>query len=147
MLLAAAALFVVAGCGEGEGVAEDATVTVYVAAPLCAGAKGELARSGGRAGSVRVSAVCLAGVREGERIDLATIGANARRATQDSTTVAYIGDPTPAETRFSRPILEEADIPQLPNQPGAKAMSKLLKAIQQAGSTGNLRGSIHDTLS
>ena len=81
---------------EGEGECRAGRrCSVYVAAPLCAGAKRELGRRDGRAGEVRVRAVCLrAGGRSGESA-LAVIGADARRAIEDSTTVGYIGEPEP----------------------------------------------------
>lgn len=134
-----------AGCGE-EGVGEDAVVTVYASAPLCAGAKRELIREGGRVGGVRVRVVCLPDAEGGGRLDLATIGANARRAVEDSTTVAYIGEPTRAATRFSRPILESADIAQLSNLSGAAAMSRLLRAVRSASDSSSLRESVADEL-
>ena len=147
-MLASLALLagLVTGCGPQSGVAEDATVTVYAAAPLCAEAKRELVRSNGRAGDVRVRVACLASIRHDGRLELATIGANARRATEDTTTVAYIGEADPAATRFSSPILESADIPQLSNQSGSAAMSRLLRAIRESGTSGSLRESVRDAL-
>jgi len=131
------------GCGSG-GVAKDATVTVYVSAPLCAGARQELARNGDREGDVRVQALCLGDTGGGNR--LAAIGANARRATEDSTTVGYIESPDPTAIRFSRPILDEADIALVASSSGTAAMTRLLQAIRDAGSSGDLRNSVHDEL-
>ena len=142
LLLAVIGLLVVAGCGESEGVAEGATASVYVAAPLCAEAERELARDGGRAGEVQVHVVCLPRAESSHRLDLATIGANARRATEDSTTVGYIGELTRAASRFSEPILEEAGIAQLPEGSGEAAMKKLLRAVDEAGSSDSLRESV-----
>jgi hypothetical protein len=136
----------VAGCGASEGVAEDATVSVYVAASLCAEANSELAREGGRAGDVRVRVVCLPSAERGKRLDLATIGANARRATEDTSTVGYIGEPTRAATHFSEPILESAGVPQLPGSSGAAAMKKLLKAVAEADTSGSIRESVSKDL-
>jgi hypothetical protein len=79
-------------------------------------------------------------------LDLAAIGANARRATEDSTTVGYIGDPDPAASRFSRPILDAAGIAQLSNLSGAAAMSKLLKALRRVDDPTSLRDSVFDEL-
>ena len=74
------------------------------------------------------------------------MGANARRATEDSTTVAYIADRDPTAARFSRSILESAGVAQLPPSPsGAVAMTKLLNAIKEAGSS-NLRESVEESL-
>lgn len=129
-----------AGCGESEGVASGATVTAYVAGPLCAEARRELARHGAEAGDVRVRAVCLPSSERGGKLDLATIGANARRATEDSSSIAYIGEPTKAASRFAEPILEEAGIQRYPATPGAKAMDELLQALEdgRVSSRGNL---------
>jgi hypothetical protein len=132
----------VAGCGESEGVADGATATVYAAAPLCAEAKRELARGDGKAGNVQLRVVCLSSAESPNKLKLATIGANARRATEDSTAIGYIGEPTRAASRFSEPILESAGIAQLTETSGAAAMKKLLKAVTEAGSSGSLRESV-----
>jgi len=137
---------VAAGCGDSEGVADGATATAYVAAPFCAEAKRELAREGGEAGDVRVRVACLPSAESSSRLKLATIGANARRASQDSSAVAYIGEPTRAASRFSEPILESAGIAQLTEISGASAMEKLLNAIDEADSSGSLRESVNDEL-
>jgi hypothetical protein len=134
----------VAGCGSG-GVSKDATVTAYVEAPLCAAAKEELAKHGGRAGDLRVRAVCLAGPREAKKLNLATLGANARRATEDSTAVAYLDAPDPKASRFVHPILETAEIPWISASSGSAAMSRLLALILDANS-GSLRESLREEL-
>jgi hypothetical protein len=127
-------LFAIAGCGNGSGVSEGATVSVYVSAPLCAGAKRELVRRGAEAGSVRVRASCLKDAEEsGGRVDLATAGANARRATEDSTTVGFIEAPGP-EASFTRPILDEAEIALVTDRSGANAMATILAALDSRNS-------------
>jgi len=141
----AALLLAASGCGEGEGVAEDATVTAYVEAPLCAGAKQELLSHRGRAGSLNVKAVCLPSAAEGQKLDLAILGANARRATEDSTAVAYLEAPNPRAARFTHPILETAEIPWLTSSSGKAAMANLLKLIEVEGS-GSLRSSLQKKL-
>jgi hypothetical protein len=133
------------GCGGGEGVESGATVAAYVEAPLCSGAKKELARQGGEAGDVKVQAVCLPSPRKGGKLDLATLGANARRATEDSTAVAYLEAPDPSASRFTHPILETAEIPWIASSSGQKAMAQLLKLIPEADS-GSLRHSLQDKL-
>jgi hypothetical protein len=146
--LAALALLAIAGCGDGEGAADGATVTAYVAASLCAEADRELAKHGGEAGDLHVRAVCLPSAESSRKLNLARIGVNARQATEDASAIAYIGEPTRAASRFSKPILEAADIPQLPQSSGAKAMAELLQALEQAsGDSGSLRQSINDELS
>jgi hypothetical protein len=127
-------------------VGPGATVSVYVEAPLCAGAKKEQLAKGGRAGKLRVRVVCLAPVERGGGVDLAAAGANARRATEDSSTVGYIGEPDSAAARFSRPILESVGIAQIYGSSGSAAMAKLLQAIRRAGGSGSLRESVRNEL-
>jgi len=147
LVAAGCGLVAVAGCGEGAGVAEDATVAVYVAAPLCAEAEKQAANRGNQAGELRVRVVCLPAAEAKGRLDLAQIGANARQAVQDASTVGYIGEPTKAATRFSQPVLETAEIPQLSRASGATAMSQLLQALEEADTSSSLRQSINDSLS
>jgi hypothetical protein len=142
-VLAAAAA--IAACGGGEGAREGATVSVYVGAGLCSQARAALAAADGEAGELRVRAVCLPSERRGERVDLATVGANARRATEDSTAVAYLLPREATIARFSAPILREADIPSLSSDSGAAAMSRTLAAIA-AADLGSLRADVGDAL-
>ncbi|HEY5815175.1 MAG TPA: hypothetical protein VIS95_02425 [Solirubrobacterales bacterium] len=132
-LAAVGVLLVGAGCGEGGGVADGATMTVYVVEPLCAGAERELARAGAQAGDVRVRVSCLPSAESNGRLDLATIGANARRATEDSSAIAYIGERTKAATRFSEPILQAAGIRQFSDMSGTQAMRSLLGELGEGG--------------
>jgi len=144
--LPALALIAFAGCGGDSGVADDATVSVYVAASLCAEAEGVAARQGDEAGGLRVRVICLPAAEAEGRLDLAQIGANARRATEDSSAVGYIGEPSAAATRFSRPILAEAEIPQLAEVGGRAAMEELLGAIERADRSSGMRGAVADVL-
>ena len=146
LVTSAILLVVVAGCGEAGGVTAGASVGVYVAGSLCTEAKNELARSGSEAGDVRIRVTCLPGAESSQGLDLAQIGANARRATEDSSSIGYIGEPTRAASRFSEPILETAGIAQLSQISGAAAMKQLLKAVDEAGGSGSLRESVNDTL-
>ncbi|MCW2988322.1 MAG: hypothetical protein JWM24_1260 [Solirubrobacterales bacterium] len=131
------------GCGEGEAPAAGAAVAAYVEAPLCAGAKRELAKAGPGAGSVEVRAICLDEVRRRGRLDLAAVGANARRASEDSAAIAYLEAPiTPS---FSRPIVEAAGIAVIRADSGAAAMARLLVAVRNAGS-GSLRDAVREAL-
>jgi hypothetical protein len=127
-LLALASL--AAGCGEGAGVAKDATLSAYAEAPLCAGASRELASADGRAGSFHVQLLCLPGGDVGGRLDLAAVGAGARRASEDSASIAYLG--VPATRRFSQTILETPGIPGLYGASGGVAMADLLAALAEA---------------
>jgi len=112
-------------------VSDGATVTAYVIAPLCAGAEEELARQGGEAGNLRVRALCLLSAEGSQKLDLAQVGANARRATEDSSSIAYIGERTRAASRFSAPILEQADIRQYAGVSGGAAMKELLTELEE----------------
>jgi len=138
-------LIAVVGCGEDEGVAKGATVTAYVVEPLCVEAERELERQRGRAGELRVEAVCLASPRSSKKLDLAAIGSNARQATEDSTAVAYIEPADPKASRFSDPILETASIASISSSSGSKAMAQVLRAIAAADS-GSLRESVSESL-
>jgi hypothetical protein len=132
------------GCGEESGAAAGATVSVYVAAPLCAGAESELSAQGGKAGDLQVEAVCLASEQAGKRLDLAAVGANARRAIEDSTSVAYLQPPGEA-ARFANPILETANVATLQASSGKTGMARLLRAIGEADPS-SLRESVTSNL-
>jgi hypothetical protein len=103
-----------------------------------------MARSDGRAGDVRVQVVCLDETRKDKRLDLATVGANARRATEDSTAIAYVELPGPAN-RFALPIVEEAGIAWMRAGTGSPALQRVLKAVEEAGS-GSLRDEVREKL-
>jgi len=90
--------------------------------------------------------VCVGDSEHGKAWTLAAVGANARRATEDSTAIAYIADRDPTADEYSHSILEEAGITQLSGQPGAAAMHQLLMTIEEAGSSSNLRESVNKSL-
>jgi hypothetical protein len=143
----AASLFGVAvvltGCGGGDS--EGATVNVYVAAPLCVGAKQELASHGSTAGHFTVAVRCLApSETSGGGVDLATDGSNSRRATSDSSAVATL-EPPGAGTKFTRAILESAEIPLVTSVSARQGMSRILAAIEGAGDSG-VRSAVGDAL-
>jgi hypothetical protein len=142
-LLAVALTVGVAACGGGD--ASGATVSVYVAAPLCAGAKSELAKHGATAGHFNVAARCLApSERGGGGVDLATVGSNSRRATEDTSAVATLESPGPGN-KFSRPILESAGIPLVTSSSGRKGMKQVIEAVESAGTSG-VRESVRGAL-
>lgn len=124
--------------------ADGATVTAYVALPLCGDAKRELEKEGAGAGEVKVRLICLARTGGSGRLDLAAVGANARRATEDSTTVAYVEDRGPGN-RFARPIVEEAGIAWVGARDGGVAIAAVLDALDAADSSA-LRDSIAEAL-
>jgi hypothetical protein len=118
---------------------------VYVAAPLCAGAKQALVSHGTTAGHFTVAVRCLAPSESaGGGVDLATDGSNSRRATADSSAVATLEPPGPG-TRFTRPILESAEVPLVTSASANKGMNRIISAIEAAGSSG-VRGSVSEAL-
>jgi hypothetical protein len=147
-VLAAAVL---AGCGE-EGAAVGATVRVYVSAPLrgpeadagrrlCGEAREQATQGkGGEGHQLRV--VCL-DASEGGAWTLAQVGANARRATEDSATVAYVGEPDPAAREQSRPIVEAAGIAELGGLSGRAAVAKVVRAMEE-GDASQPRDAVFD---
>lgn len=138
-LLALALL--ISGCGAG-GAAAGATVSVYVAAPLCGEARGELAKAGGEAGELEVHMVCLSGSGAGEGGgDLAAAGARARRATEDSSSVAYVEAPGHT-AEFSQSIVEAAAVAWIETDSGATAMRRILAAL--AGDSSSPREAVLD---
>jgi hypothetical protein len=144
MVLAAAGLAVgLAGCGGGD--ASGATVSVYVAAPLCAAAKSELAGHGANAGHFKIAVRCLAPSERGGRgVDLATTGSNSRRATEDTSAVATLEAPGPGN-KFSRPVLESAGISLVTSASGRKGMKRIVEAVESAGSS-SVREGVRETL-
>lgn len=121
---------VVAGCGVGESTTIDGPVTVYVSLPLTGprsadgrdaadGARLALEQAGGKAGSIEVRPRFLDDA-QGKNWDPVVVGANARRAAQDASTAAYIGELDSAPTRASVPITNDAGILQV--SPGAGAV-------------------------
>jgi hypothetical protein len=133
------------GCGD-EGVAEDATVAVYVSAPLCAEAGEGLEAAGSRVGELELRAVCVDESAERGESRLAAIGAAARRATEDSSSIAYIGTSDPTSVRFSTPILEEAGIARLTTSSGKAAMHKLLRTLRSSDDPSSPRESLFEQL-
>lgn len=136
-LLGAAML---SGCGEG-GAEDGARVTVYVSAPmsgpemkagrqLCHGARAEAQRAGEVEG-LQLAVVCLDATEGEGRWTLAQVGANARSATEDSTAVAYVGEPDPGARKQSRPIVDAAEIAEIGGVGGDKAVEAVVAAIRE----------------
>lgn len=144
-LLAVALAVIVSGCGE-EGAQEGAELTVYVSAPgqrLCDEALGE-ARGARTAGDHTLRVICFdTGSESGGT--LAKVGSNARRATEDSTTVAYIGEPDRETRKQSQPILNTAEIAQLANSNGREAIKTVIAAIDEADSD-DPRAAVYDAV-
>jgi hypothetical protein len=82
--------------------------------------------------TVRVA--CLAPTETGGRADLARAGANARRATEDSSSVAFL-EPPGRTARFARPIIEAAGIAFVETSSGAATAREVLRALEDRGSS------------
>lgn len=126
----ALAAVLIAGCAGGDGETVEGPVTVYVSLPLTGpaadggrdaadGARLALEEAGGAAGELEVTAEFLDDAG-GARWDPVLVGQNARAATADSSTAAYIGELESEPTRASAPITNEAGIVQV--SPGAGAV-------------------------
>ena len=105
-----------------------------------------LERKGDEAGSVKVRVVCVKDAEgRGGRVDLATAGANARRATEDSSAVALIEEPGRAN-RFTRPILDEAQIGVIAGSSGEQAMTTVLDALESGSGSEPPREAVREGL-
>jgi branched-chain amino acid transport system substrate-binding protein len=132
--LAAAMLaaVVVGGCGGDDGSADaqgakssgGGSVTVYSSLPLQGASKNQAAairngirlalkQAGGRVGNYKVKYVSLddSTAQAGAWTPEAT-SANARKAAQDESTIAYLGEFNSGASAVSMPILNEAGVPQ-----------------------------------
>lgn len=139
-IAAAMLVALVAGCGE-EGAASGATVKVYVSAPLrggeagagrrlCDEAREEAARGRGDE-ELELRVVCLDASGPDGGWTLARVGANARRASEDSAAIAYVGEPAQEARRQSRPIVEAAGIAELAGLSGREAVAEVVAAIAE----------------
>ena len=132
-MLAAALATMLGGCGGGDAPPADAGLTVYVSVPLrgpsavdgrdiVRGAKLALDDAGGAVGEVEVRGVYLddtAGRGPSLGWDPAQVAENARRATEDSTAIAYIGELESGATRTSLPITNKAQLLHISPASGA----------------------------
>ncbi|HEU5104857.1 MAG TPA: hypothetical protein VFU11_03370 [Solirubrobacterales bacterium] len=128
------------GCGE-EGAESGATVRVYVSAPLrgeeggagrrlCEEAREQAAKGRGEE-DLEMRVVCLDASGGDGRWTLAQVGANARRASEDSAAIAYVGEPAQEARRQSRPIVEAAGIAELAGFTGREAVAEVTAAIAE----------------
>ena len=80
---------------------------------MIAGVRSALAGAEGRVGEYEVRAYFRFNDPGGEGFDPVAVAENARRATEDSTTIGYIGDMSTGATSVSLPITNQADIVQI----------------------------------
>lgn len=131
--LVVAALAAASG-GCDQGAESGATVSVYVVPPLCQEARQVVDVADRQAGDLKVRVLCLRRVELGGRADLATAGANARRATEDSSSVAYLESPGPAAP-FSQSIVANAGVAWVKTSSAAPVTRRILKALEGDGSS------------
>ncbi len=140
LLLAAVLAIAVSGCGE-EGAEEGAELTVYVSAPLrgdeaaagqrlCDEARAEAAQGEG-GGDFELRVTCLDASGDEGRWTLAKVGSNARRATEDSASIAYVGEPDRTARKQSQPIVEAAEIAALGGRDGKEAIEMIVTALEE----------------
>lgn len=122
-----AALFLaaaIAGCSTAPTSSNSGPLTVYLSVPLhgpraaegrliAHGAREALAAANPRAGNFEVALKVLDDSGGGPRWSLVATGADARRATEDASAIAYIGELDPEATRTSAAITNLAEIPQV----------------------------------
>jgi hypothetical protein len=133
LAFAATAVLAAGGCGGG-GSQRDATVSVYVVPPSCQEVRREVDDAGRKAGDLWVRVLCLRRVKRRGQVDLGMAGKNARRAIEDSTAVAFLEAPGPA-ARFSRPIVEAADIAWVETSSTSTAVRHILSALAESPSS------------
>jgi hypothetical protein len=93
-----------------------------------------LRKKGWRVDELEIRLVCLQPAEKKGITDLAVAGSNARRATEDSTSVAYLEAPGPG-AKFSQSIVEAADVAWLETSSGATAMDEVLEALEERDSS------------
>jgi hypothetical protein len=176
---AVATVAVLAGCAAtSPGVHSDAPLAVYLSVPLsgkeaakgmeiAASARKALADAGGKAGDHPLELHVEDDTGGGSGWTPVAAGANAREATENADTIAYIGDLDEGATRTSLPITDLADVPQIvigpvptgldvgnlvdaPSvhaaDPGAASIQLLVAAIEAAGGDGSDRKAVLDEL-
>jgi hypothetical protein len=133
LLLLGTVVAAAGGCGEG-GAQSGATVSIYVVPPLCQEARRKVDEAGREAGDLEVRVLCLRRVERGGQTDLAMAGKNARRATEDSTSVAFLEAPG-AATAFTRSIVESGEVAWVQTSSVAAPVGRILRALEGDGSS------------
>jgi branched-chain amino acid transport system substrate-binding protein len=134
LALAVSLSLVASGCAASAGGEVDGPVAVYVSLPLSGprsadgrdaadGARLALEQADGKAGDLEVRAEFLDDAK-GTAWDPATVGANARRAAQDSSAVAYLGELDSEPTRASVPITNDANLVQVSPTAGGDDLTR-----------------------
>src|SRR3954451_6258236 len=141
-LLAALCALALSACGGGGHADETPrvpghTLTVYASMPrqgasartadaVGAGARLALADAGGRAGGKEVRLVELDSSRpDGETWDPSTVQGNAKRAADDPTAIAYIGELDEGASAISVPVTNDSGILQVSPGDGFTGLTRL----------------------
>jgi branched-chain amino acid transport system substrate-binding protein len=138
-----------AGCLGGDRGASrpvrGETLTIYASLPergisagtaaaAAAGERRALADAHGRAGHRRVRLVQLDSTRPGERIwDPAQVSANAKRAADDPSTIAYVGELDYGASAVSVPITNDKGILQVSPEDGLTSLTQTPPGRPRAG--------------
>jgi branched-chain amino acid transport system substrate-binding protein len=136
-----------AGCGGGPAspTIHGRTLTIYSSLPLegvsapaaravAAGESFALSEAGARTAHRRVRLVRLDSTRPGERIwDPALVSENAKRAANDPSSVAYLGDLDYGASAVSVPITNEKEILQVSPGDGLASLTTIPPGRPQAG--------------
>ena len=113
------------GGGGAGGKASGSTLTVYSSLPRQGASRGQalaiedgaklaLKQAGGKVGKFRIKYVPLDdSTAAAGKWDAGPTSANARKASQDKTTIAYLGEYNSGASAISMPILNEGGIPQV----------------------------------
>jgi len=147
LLLALAAAVTLGGCGarSDESKIHGDTLTIYSSLPLhgvsasaaqavAAGESFALGEAGSRAGRRRVRLVRLDSTRAGGRIwEPSLVSANAERAADDPTTIAYLGDLDYGASAVSLPITNDKGIVQVSPADGLASLTAVPPGKPQAG--------------
>lgn len=137
-----------AGCGEDSRESSRVrgdTLTVYASLPAhgldaSAGAAAEagmrraLTEAGGRAGGRAIRFVRLSSTRPGDDTwDPGTVEANADRAAEDRTTIAYLGELDRGASAVSLPVTNRAEILQVSPADGLTSLTRRPPGRPRAG--------------
>lgn len=181
--LAVAGILAISGCAASEsgGVASDAPLDVYLSVPLsgpraeagkqiAASAEEALAGAGGKAGEHPIELKVLDSTGGDGTIDPVAVAANARQASEDADTIAYLGELEAGASETSLLITDRAEIPQvllgesptgldvdnrvlLPDDPrrapaatGNAAMKLVLTAVAGAGKQAGDRAEVRNRM-
>jgi len=114
--------------GPSHGVSADAAEAVFV------GQRRALRQAGGRAGGRRIRLVRLAATRPGDALwDPGTVKANAERARDDPSAIAYLGELDYGGSAVSLPVTNRAGLLQVSPTDGLTSLTRAPPGRPRAG--------------